>query len=142
MYLPSIGTFLGREPAAEFLNHRSVKHWFGCQGPCCRRGIIDMWAEPRRHFLVSRDSEVAGLQRTPQEARVEHYFSSWLRPASDRAIRAARVMPSLSRHRERLDQWRETLSEVRERDAETRPTVSAPLSGPYRVSHKAAGGGN
>jgi len=142
VYLPSIGAFLDRELAAEFLNHRSVKNWFACQGSCCRRGVIDMLAEPRRHFLVSRAAEVAAFERTPQEARVEQYFSSWLRPASDRAIRAARVLEALGRHRERLDQWRETFSEIRERDAAKRPTVSVPLRGPYRIDRKVVGGGH
>ena len=126
IYLRQIGALLHREPAAEFLNSRGVKASFGCQLPCCERGIVDMLAEPRRHFLVTRDAEVRDLERVPAEARVEEY-AAWLRRASDRATRAARVLPSLERHRARLDQWRATLSEIRERDAGRRPSVAVSI---------------
>lgn len=124
VYLPQIGAFLKREPAAAFLNSRNIKNGFACQESCCKRGIVDMLAEPRRHFLVNRTREVENLARVPQEARVEHYFDTWLRLASDRATRAARVEDSLMRQRDRLDQWRATLSEIRDRDGQSRASIS------------------
>ena len=132
VYLSQIGAFLKRESAAEFLNNRSIRNWFTCQETCCARGTVDMLRDPRRHFIVTRSAEVSQLEAVPHEVRAEHYFSSWLRPASDRATRASRVLPSLLRHRDRLDQWRSTLSEIKERDAMERPTVSASLPERYR----------
>ena len=128
VYLPAIGAFLNREPARQFFSAPGIKNWFACQRPCCRRGFLDMLADPRRHFLITRASEVRELAAVPAEVRPEHYLTTWLRPASDRVIRASRVLPELAKQRRRLDDWRETLSDVRSLDAKSRPTVSPPIS--------------
>lgn len=47
---------------------------------------------------------------------------------SDRVIRAARVLPQLSKQRKRLDDWRETISEIRASNASKRPSSSLPIS--------------
>ncbi len=127
VYLPAIGVFLNRDPAAQFFGSPGIKSWFSCQGTCCKNGHIDMLADPRRHFLVTRTSEVNSIGAAPVEIRSEHYLNKWLRPASDRAIRAARVLPELSKHRDRLDGWRETLTEIYTEDRRQRPTISATL---------------
>jgi len=88
VYLPGIGAFLNREPAAE----------------------------------------VHELAAVPVDLRTDHYMTSWLRPASDRAIRAARILPQLAKQRKRLDDWRETLSEIRSADAAERPSVSPSIA--------------
>ena len=128
VYIPSIGAFVNREPAAQFFGAPGIKNWFACQRSCCRRGHIDMLADPRRHFLITRSGEVGELASVPAELRPEHYLSTWLRPASDRIIRAARVLPELAKQRGRLDDWRETLSDIRTLDAQSRPSVSLPIS--------------
>lgn len=128
VYLPGIGAFLNREPAAEFFKAPGIKNWFACQRSCCRAGHIDMLADPRRHFLVTRAAEVHELAAVPADLRTDYYLTSWLRPASDRAIRAARILPQLAKQRKRLDDWRETLSEIRSADAAERPSVSPSIT--------------
>lgn len=129
VYIPEIGLFLQTERASELLRHRTVRNRFACQRRCCKRGIDDMIGDPRRHFLVSRADEVRELSLLPREDRAEQYLETWLRPATDRATAAARVDPSLTTHRERLDQWRATLGEIRDRDRFRPPSVSAIPSG-------------
>jgi len=127
VYLPSIGVFLKREQAAALLNTRGMRGAFGCQATCCPRGLPDMLEERRRHFVVSRAGEVGRLAAVPQGMRVEHYFSTWLRGAADRATRAAQVLPSLEKHRRRLDMWRATMAAQVERDLAEAPTISPSL---------------
>ena len=127
VYFPAIGVFLTRKQAKGFLNSRGVKGTFGCQLDCCPAGVTDMLGEARRHFLVTRSREVQQLASVPDGMRVEHFFSTWLRVAADRATRAARVLSSLEKHRSRLDMWRATLSAQVERDLESPPTTCPPL---------------
>ena len=128
VYLPAIGVFLKRKEAQAFLNTRGVKGTFGCQLDCCPRGVADMISDARKHFLVTRSREVAELARVPESMRVEHFFSTWLRVAGDRAIRAARVVDRLDTHRKRLDMWRATFTTQAERDLESPVTTSPSLS--------------
>lgn len=128
VYLPGIGAFLDRESAARFFSTPGIKNWFACQGPCCRKGHLDMLTDPRRHFLMTRASEVRRLAEVPAEMRADRYLSSWLRPASDRAIRAARVLPKLAKQRKILDDWREVFSEIHAGDQQSRPSTSPPIT--------------
>lgn len=136
VYLPSIGVFLKREEAAALLNTRGMRGSFGCQERCCPRGVPDMLADARRHFVVTRAAEVHGLAAVPQSMRVEHYFAKWLRSAADRATRAAMVIPALDKDRRRLDMWRATISAQVERDMADPPTMSPPLEA---ASHRPMG---
>jgi hypothetical protein len=133
VYVPEIGAFLPRDRANHLLGHRSVKNRFACQRPCCRRGSEDMIRDPRRHFLVTRAAEVGALSQVPDDYRADHYLETWLRPASDRATMAAKVDPKLAGHRERLDQWRTSLSDLREQDRFELPSSSAVPTGARRV---------
>ncbi len=125
VYLPSIGAFLNRAKAEAFLKAPGIRNWFVCQERCCARGVNDMVREPRRHFIVSRALELERLGSVPVEIRASHYLESWLRPATDRATKAALVEPQLVRNRERLDHWRATFGEILERDNALRPTYSS-----------------
>ena len=110
VYVAEVGAFLSREQAQSFFDKRGMRAAHGCQGqPCCRRGYEDMIANPRRHFVVQRASEVNKLSRTPAELRPTIYMDEFLRPASDAVIRAAKAHPSLEVVRKRLDSWRGTL---------------------------------
>jgi len=139
VYLPAIGVFLNRDPARQFFGAPGIKNWFACQAECCKNGHVDMIADPRRHFLVTRSNEVNHIGVVPMEIRSENYLNKWLRPASDRAIRAARVLPDLSKHRDRLDAWRETVSEIiYAEDRSRRPSV-APILKSVVSSEKSSG---
>jgi hypothetical protein len=127
VYLPAIGAFLKRDEAAKLLNTRGMRGTFGCQERCCPRGVPDMLAEIRRHFVVTRASEVRRLAAVPPGMRIEHYLSTWLRFSADRATRAAPVVPALEKHRRRLDMWRATISDQVERDIAEPPTLSPSL---------------
>jgi hypothetical protein len=136
VYLPQIGAFLSKDKAETFLTRPGYRNRYGCQENCCRRGVQDMLSDPRRHFLVCRTRDVDRLSITPAAERLDHYMESWLRPASDRATHAMKAEPSLLNHRERLDQWRMTLSAVREEDQQQVPTISTvPYGGRIGRTH-------
>ncbi len=73
-----------------------MKTLFACRvSDCCRRGAIDMAVDPRRHFVLRRTSEVNYYSRPPEPLRSGLYLEEFLRPATDLALRAARVAPAL-----------------------------------------------
>jgi len=51
-------------------------------------------------------SEVTDISRRPQPVRPSLYLEEFLRPATDFALRAAKVEPKLERTRQRLESWR------------------------------------
>lgn len=128
VYLHQLGAFVDPALARDFFDKRGMKALHGCQDTsCCPRGWIDMVANPRRHFLRQRASEVAQLASMPASLRAGFYMEHFLRPASDRAIRSAEREPSLAKVRKRLEYWRGTLGA----DLEQHPsfTVSVPATG-------------
>jgi hypothetical protein len=128
VYLRKLGTFMSRDQAAMFLGNRSMKAAFVCDDPlCCRRGVVDMLARPREHFLVQRSKEIKRLSDAPWTHRDELYMSEFLRPASDQAVRASQFDESLLPVRRRLESWRVTLSNMRTEGAAT--TRSRPALG-------------
>lgn len=111
VYVGQLGAFLTREQATSFFARRGMRAAYGCQDPrCCRRGLDDMMANPRRHFVVKRTAEIDNLSSTPTDLRATVYMNEFLRPASDSAVRAAQALPALEPVRQRLDSWRGTLS--------------------------------
>lgn len=125
IYLREIGAFLTRKQARRFFEHRGMTTAFGCQQEgCCRRGPVDMIADPRPHFLVTRGREIAYLSSMPEPLRAGRYLEEFLRPATDLAVRAARALPELDPHRRRLDGWRETLGAIYRRDVDSAITYS------------------
>lgn len=110
VYLHEIGAFLDPKKAETFFAARGMKTVHGCRhSDCCPRGWRDMQLEPRRHFARQRAREVDALSAVPQTLRAGHYLENYLRPASDRALRAAEVEPTLTPARKRLESWRGTL---------------------------------
>lgn len=110
VYIPSIGAFLARAQANELFEHRRMAALFGCRvAGCCRNGIRGMNADPRRHFLLRRTSEVSSYGAPPEPLRPGLYLEEFLRPATDLALRAARVLPALEPTQRRLEGWRNTL---------------------------------
>lgn len=135
VYLHELGAFVDVAVARDFFNKRGTKGLHACQDAgCCPRGWVDMIADPRRHFLRQREREVAGLSATPETLRAGQYMEGFLRPATDRAIRAAELEPTLASVRKRLESWRGALSaDLRERSTFT---VSQPAAG-HRLRHTA-----
>ena len=126
--LHEIGAFLDAKKAAGFFAARGMKPTHGCRSTdCCPRGWRDMQLEPRRHFTIQRAREVATLSAVPDTLRAGHYMENFLRPASDRALRAAEVEPSLTAARKRLDSWRGTLGADLAQHSSF--TISAPAAG-------------
>jgi hypothetical protein len=110
VYLPEIGAFLPREVARAFFENRQMRSAFGCRdGGCCRRGFVDTLADPKRHFMIQRLREVSALSRAPESLRTQLYLDDFLRPATDKALKAARTEPALETMRKRLEAWRQTL---------------------------------
>lgn len=110
VYIASLGAFLTREQARAFFENRQMRSLFACQTDgCCRRGASDMDADPKRHFLLRRAGEVNFYSRPPEPVRAGLYLEEFLRPATDLALRAARVDATLEPTRKRLEAWRQTL---------------------------------
>jgi hypothetical protein len=110
VYIADLGAMLTRDQARSLYSRRGMRAAHGCQDQrCCPRGWQDSIANPRRHFVVRRSSEIGQLTRTPPELRPNIYLNDFLRPASDAAIRAAAAEPALEPARKRLDSWRATL---------------------------------
>lgn len=128
VYLHQLGAFLEPEAARDLFGKRGMKALHGCQDPaCCPRGWVDMVGNPRQHFLRQRAREVAQLSVMPSSLRPGFYMENFLRPASDRAMRAAEHEPSLAAVRKRLDSWRGTLGAELEQHSEF--TISEPAAG-------------
>lgn len=126
VYLSDIGAFVPREVARTFFENRQMRIAFGCRdGACCRRGIEDTLSDPRRHFMIQRLHEVGAVSRAPERLRAQLYLDDFLRPATDNALRAARIEPSLEPTRRRLDAWRQTLGAM-SREAPSMSYASAP----------------
>lgn len=135
VYLHQFGAFMDQSVAREFFAKRGTKALHGCQdATCCPRGWVDMVANPRLHFLRQRSREVAQLTAMPPSLRAGHYMENFLRPASDRAMRAAELEPSLVAVRKRLDSWRGTLGADLEQHSTF--TISQPAAG-RRLRHSA-----
>lgn len=115
VYLQEVGALVPKPVALDLLERRGIKGRHQCAAACCLRGVTDMIADPRRHFVVSRADELARLSAIPDLVRPEQYLASWLRPASDRMIQLEKAEPSLGAHRARLDRWRTALSTMLER---------------------------
>jgi hypothetical protein len=110
VYMHRLGAFLDRSKAIALLNRPGMKAAHAClDSACCARGWKDMQVRYREHFVTQRASEVRALSRVPETLRAGHYLEAFLRPASDRAVRAAEAEPALLTTRKRLDSWRGTL---------------------------------
>jgi hypothetical protein len=110
VYLPDLGAFLSRKQAEAFFETRQMKGSFGCRDTsCCRRGTVDTLRDPRPHFVRQRLREVARVSRAPETLRSQVYLEDFLRPATDLALRAAKVEPALETARKRLEGWRSVL---------------------------------
>lgn len=127
VYLHHIGAFLDAKNSEAFFSVRGMRSAHGCQHSCCPRGWTDMQLDPRRHFIAHRAREVTAISAVPDSLRAGHYMENFLRPASDRAVRAAAADPTLTTPRLRLDSWRGTLGA----DLETHSsfTISPPAAG-------------
>lgn len=110
IYLHQLGAFLERSKAEALLNRPGMKAAHGClDTSCCPRGWKDTQLRYREHFVTQRAREVGALSHVPEPLRAGQYLENFLRPASDRAVRAADVEPALLSTRKRLDSWRGTL---------------------------------
>ena len=128
VYLQQLGAFVEPQMAQSLFSKRGMRPAHGCLDPsCCPRGVVDMVAHPREHFLRQRMHEVAELTGMPSTLRPGHYMENFLRPATDRALRVAELEPSLAPIRRRLDSWRGTLGADLEQHSAF--TVSEPAAG-------------
>jgi len=110
IYLHQLGTFLDRSKAKVLLSRPGMKAAHAClDTSCCPRGWKDTQVHYREHFVPPRQHEVNALSIVPEPLRAGHYLENFLRPASDKAVRAAETEPALLRARKRLDSWRGTL---------------------------------
>jgi hypothetical protein len=127
VYLHNIGAFVQRESAGSLFESRQMLAALACRDTaCCRRGAIDMIKDPRRHFVLRRIGEVDRVGSAPTEHRPGVYLEDYLRPATDLALRASRVLPELVPAQQRLESWRFTLGAIERTGI---PSVSLPALG-------------
>jgi hypothetical protein len=92
-----------------------MRSLFGCRDTsCCARGPSDTDRDPRRHFVLQRQREINDISQRPEPVRPGRYLDEFLRPATDRALRAAKVDPRLRNAQQRLEGWRLTLGALNE----------------------------
>lgn len=109
IYLHQLGAFLDRSKAQTLLTRPGMKAAHAClDTSCCPRGWIDTQVRYREHFVTQRAREVAAISRAPEPLRAGHYLENFLRPATDKAVRASEAEPALQSIRRRLDSWRGT----------------------------------
>jgi hypothetical protein len=128
VYLQQLGAFVEPQVAESLFAKRGMRAANGClDSSCCPRGVADMIARPREHFLRQRMREVTQLTGMPSALRPGNYLENFLRPATDRASRAAELEPALTPIRRRLDSWRGTLGADLEQHSDF--TISEPAAG-------------
>lgn len=121
IYLHQLGAFLDRSKADALLARPGMKSAHAClDTSCCPRGWKDTHLRYREHFVTQREREVRALSLIPEPLRARHYLEYFLRPASDKAVRASDIEPALMPVRKRLDSWRGTFGN----DLTTNPTHS------------------
>lgn len=104
VYIADAMAMLPKQEASAVLGRRGFAR-LACQQPCCRRDRQSMINDARRHFVVTRSSELTRLSAAPDTDRAEHYLTTTLMPARDNAAQLSRFLPGLSTHRNRLDDW-------------------------------------
>ncbi len=113
VYLSRLGVFVSRAQAAALMSRPRMQATFGCRDTdCCARGHADTDRDPRRHFLLQRQREVTELGLRPEPVRAGIYLEDFLRPATDLALRAAKVDPLFESARQRLEHWRLALGAI------------------------------
>jgi hypothetical protein len=117
--LGGLGMSLDAKAAAAFFENRSLRAQYACHDSnCCRAGVTDMLKEPRRHFLLSRLSEVSQLGTAPFQDRPAVFLEKYLRPATDRLGRVSQadiptpIRKKIDREQRKLSGWRNTLGEL------------------------------
>lgn len=135
IYLHQLGSFLDRSKAEALLNRPGMKAAHAClDTSCCPRGWKDTQLRYREHFVTQRAREVTALSAVPEPLRAGQYLENFLRPASDKAVRAAEAEPALLSTRKRLDSWRGTLGS----DLTTNPVHSFSLPAAGKRHRKTA----
>ena len=115
VYLAAVGAFISRDKLQSLLAKPGMRTLLGCRDTtCCARGPVDTDRDPRRHFLIQRQGEINEISRRPEPVRAGQYLENFLRPATDRALRVAKVDPSFKATQERLEGWRLTLGAMNE----------------------------
>lgn len=128
VYLHELGAFVKRAEAEQLFAKHGMKAAHGCtDARCCPRGWRSTLDRPREHFVAQRAREVAGLTRAPEQMRAGYYMERFLRPASDRALRAEKALPALASTRSRLESWRGTLGADLAQNPS--PSISQPAAG-------------
>lgn len=141
VYLPKIGAFLKRQEARGLFENRQMKSALACRDKgCCRRGDADTDLEPLRHFVIQRGKDVTAVGQPPEFVRAGEYLETVVRPATDLAVRAAKVLPSLGRTRDRLEGWRTSLGEL-QRTAPAETFAPVPKGQRVQTSRRDRGAG-
>lgn len=115
VYVQTLGALMNRPDFQALIAQTGMRTLFGCRDTsCCSRGPADTDRDPRRHFLLQRQREVSDISQRPEPVRAGRYLDEFLRPATDRALRAVKVDPHLRATQQRLEAWRLTLGALNE----------------------------
>ncbi len=116
VFLDGLGMSLDAKAANAFFTNRTLRAQYGCRDPsCCRSGYSDTLKEPRRHFVISKLSEVEQLGATPFQDRPSVFLEKFLRPATDKLSRVSQadipdpIKKKIDGEQRKLSGWRNTL---------------------------------
>lgn len=123
VYIRDAMALVSKQDAEVIFNRRGFAR-LRCQQLCCGRGRQSTLEDPRRHFIVSRSSELTRLSATPANERAEHFLTTTLAPIKDNAAQLARFVPPLTKHRDRLVDWHLALQRTLKDDATTGSTTA------------------
>lgn len=133
VYVQGLGTFLTTKEAEAFFQRRGMAAQHACQAGCCPRGVSDMIGNRVDHFLTTRAMEVDKLSSAPPRLRGKAFLDDVVRPASDKAVAAARLDNRIETVRRRWEDWRILISDRLERsDGVVASTSPAPTGNRLR----------
>jgi hypothetical protein len=123
VYLPGAMLTIPIDQARSVLGRRGFRR-LACQRSCCSRDRDAVFNNPRRHFVVTRASELSDMSGIPNADRPEHYMTTSLTPARDNAAQIARFDSRVAKHRDRLDDWCLALQRTLREDQASLPTTA------------------
>jgi hypothetical protein len=121
VYVPALDMQLKPpEARALFDLGQRTKAVFACHDTeCCPRGLVDMLANPARHFMRQRIGEIATLSGAPANLRPVRFVDRHLRATTDQVLAASRLdwpdeamSKRFEAQRKRLDRMRESLGKL------------------------------
>lgn len=135
IYVPALDMLLKPEEARMLFDLGArPKALFACHDTeCCPRSLVDMLANPARHFMRQRIDEVTRISSVPADLRPTRFVDRHLRSTTDQILTASRlhwpdptIAGRMEAQRKRLDRMRESLGRLSQEPADERSMALVP----------------